>query len=55
MEQTRPIWNASVNKDEVQVEIWLKSQMERKTLSQNKKYMKYEKYQVLKIQKTLCT
>lgn len=40
MKQTRPIWNASVYKDEVQVEMWLKSQMERKIL----KLLKYEKH-----------
>ena len=40
MKQMRPIWNASVYKDEVQVEMWLKSQMERKIL----KFIKYEKH-----------
>lgn len=40
MEQNRPIWNASLYKDEVQVEIWLNSQMERKIL----KFSKYEKH-----------
>lgn len=44
MKQTRPIWNASVYKDEVWVEMWLKSQMERKIL----KLLKYENTSRLK-------